>query len=316
MTNLAFVFPGQGSQSIGMMSGFAGHPVVRATFDEASRVLGDDLWQLVTSGPEEDLNKTVNTQPLMLTAAIAAWRAWREEGGPAPSVVAGHSLGEYSALVAADALSFTDAVPLVRFRAQAMQDAVPAGVGAMAALLGIDDDAVAAACAEAIAQAPSEAVEPVNYNAPGQLVIAGHRTAVERAIVAAKARGAKRAVLLPVSAPFHSSLLKPAADRLRERLAQVEIRPPSIAVLHNVDVAEHRSADEIRDALARQAASPVRWVETIRAMAARGITHVVECGPGKVLAGLTKRISPELTGLAITDDASLAGVRATLEGRA
>ena len=316
MTNAAFVFPGQGSQAIGMMSGFSGHSIVRATFDEASRTLGDDLWQLVTSGPEEELNKTVNTQPLMLTAAIAAWRAWREEGGPVPGMVAGHSLGEYSALVAADALSFTDAVPLVRFRAQAMQDAVPAGVGAMAALLGIDDAAVAAACAEAMAQAPSEAVEPVNYNAPGQLVIAGHRTAVERAIVAAKARGAKRAVLLPVSAPFHSSLLKPAADRLRERLAHVEIRTPTIAVLHNVDVTEHRSADEIRDALARQAASPVRWVETIRAMAARGVTYVVECGPGKVLAGLTKRISPELTGLTIADDASLASVRATLVGRA
>ena len=310
---LAFVFPGQGSQSIGMMSGFAGHAIVRATFDEASRALGDDLWQLVTSGPEEDLNKTVNTQPVMLTAAIATWRAWREDGGRIPSVVAGHSLGEYSALVAAGALAFSDAVPLVRFRAQAMQEAVPAGVGAMAALLGIDDDAVGAACAEAIAQSPSEVVEPVNYNAPGQLVIAGHRSAVERAIAAAKARGAKRAVLLPVSAPFHSSLLKPAAQRLRERLEQVEIQTPQIPVLHNVDVAEHRSADEIRDALARQAASPVHWVETIRAMAGRGVTHVVECGPGKVLAGLTKRIAPALTDLAITDDASLSTVRATIE---
>lgn len=312
--NFAFVFPGQGSQSIGMMRGFDAHPIVRKTFDEASQTLGDDLWQLVTNGPEEDLNRTVNTQPVMLTAAIAVWRAWLEEGGPSPSVVAGHSLGEYSALVASGALAFADAVPLVRFRAQAMQDAVPPGVGAMAALLGLDDDGVNAACAEA--QSAGEIVEPVNYNAPGQLVIAGHRSAVERAIAAARSRGAKRAVLLPVSAPFHSSLLKPAAERLRERLAEVDLRTPDIPVLHNVDVAEHRSADEIRDALARQAASPVRWVDTIRAMSARGVTHAVECGPGKVLAGLAKRIAPEMTGLAIIDDASLATVRATIEGNA
>ncbi|HZQ61305.1 MAG TPA: ACP S-malonyltransferase, partial [Casimicrobiaceae bacterium] len=302
---LAFVFPGQGSQSIGMMAGFDAQPIVRKTFDEASQVLGDDLWRLVTSGPEEDLNRTVNTQPVMLTAGVAAWRAWQEQGGTMPIVVAGHSLGEYTALVAAGALAFSDAVPLVRFRAQAMQDAVPAGVGAMAALLGLDDHAVAAACAEAAAQVPGEVVEPVNYNAPGQLVIAGHRSAVERAIAAAKSKGAKRGVLLPVSAPFHSSLLKPAADRLRERLAQVEFRAPRIPVLHNVDVAQHRTADEIRDALARQAASPVRWVETIRAMAGHGVTHVVECGPGKVLAGLTRRIAPELTGLSLADSASI-----------
>ena len=308
----AFVFPGQGSQSIGMMGGFEAHPIVRKIFDEASQALGDDLWQLVTNGPEEDLNRTVNTQPVMLTAAIAVWRAWQEEGGEAPTVVAGHSLGEYSALVAAGALEFSDAVPLVRFRAQAMQEAVPAGVGAMAALLGLDDEGVAAACAEA--RSETEIVEPVNYNAPGQLVIAGHRAAVERAIAAAKSRGAKRAVLLPVSAPFHSTLLAPAAERLRERLARVEIRSPAIPVLHNVDVLEHRTAEEIRDALARQAASPVRWVDTIRAMAARGATHVVECGPGKVLAGLTRRIVPDMTGLAITDDGSLASVLANVRG--
>jgi|SRR5581483_5171569 len=313
---LAFVFPGQGSQSIGMMAGFDAQPIVRKTFDEASQVLGDDLWRLVTSGPEEDLNRTVNTQPVMLTAGVAAWRAWQEQGGTMPIVVAGHSLGEYTALVAAGALAFSDAVPLVRFRAQAMQDAVPAGVGAMAALLGLDDHAVAAACAEAAAQVPGEVVEPVNYNAPGQLVIAGHRSAVERAIAAAKSKGAKRGVLLPVSAPFHSSLLKPAADRLRERLAQVEFRAPRIPVLHNVDVAQHRTADEIRDALARQAASPVRWVETIRAMAGHGVTHVVECGPGKVLAGLTRRIAPELTGLSLADSASIATVQTTLQGAA
>jgi len=310
---LAFVFPGQGSQTIGMMAGFDAQPIVRQTFDEASQALGDDLWQLVTTGPVEALNQTVNTQPVMLTAGIAAWRAWQERGGTMPAIVAGHSLGEYTALVAAGALAFADAVPLVRFRAQAMQDAVPAGIGAMAALLGLDDEAVAVACAEA---AQGEVVEPVNYNAPGQLVIAGHRSAVERAIAAAKAKGAKRGVLLPVSAPFHSSLLKPAADRLRERLAQVEFRAPDIPVLHNVDVAQHRSADAIRDALARQAASPVRWVETIRAMAGRGVTHVVECGPGKVLAGLTKRIAPELTGLSLADTASIATVQAALQGGA
>ncbi len=306
---LAFVFPGQGSQAVGMMRGFDALPVVRATFDEASEVLGQDLWQLVTEGPEQDLNSTVNTQPVMLTAGIAAWRAWQGAGGPAPALVAGHSLGEYTALVAAGALAFADAVPLVRFRAQAMQEAVPAGVGAMAAILGLDDAGVAAACAEASAGS-GEIVEPVNYNAPGQLVIAGHRGAVERAAAAAKSRGAKRAVLLPVSAPFHSSLLQPAAARLEQRLRDIAFAAPRIPVLHNVDVAEHATADAIRAALAAQAAHPVRWVETIRAMAARGVTHVVECGPGKVLAGLSKRIVPELTGLALNDADAIATVRA------
>jgi [acyl-carrier-protein] S-malonyltransferase len=306
---LAFVFPGQGSQAVGMMRGFDALPVVLATFDEASDVLGQDLWQLVTEGPEQDLNSTVNTQPVMLTAGIAAWRAWQEAGGQAPALVAGHSLGEYTALVAAGALAFADALPLVRFRAQAMQEAVPAGVGAMAAILGLDDAGVAAACAEASAGS-GEIVEPVNYNAPGQLVIAGHRGAVERAAAAAKTRGAKRAVLLPVSAPFHSSLLQPAAERLEQRLRDVAFAAPRIPVLHNVDVAEHSTPDAIRAALAAQAAHPVRWVETIRAMAARGVTHVVECGPGKVLAGLSKRIVPELTGLALNDADAIATVRA------
>src|SRR6476469_9960457 len=246
---VAFVFPGQGSQQIGMMEGFADHPVVRTTFAEASEILGDDLWSLVQQGPADGLNLTRNTQPVMLTAGVAVWRAWLAVDGPPPSFVAGHSLGEYTALVAAGALDFVDAVPLVRFRAEAMQDAVAAGVGAMAAVIGADDAAVAEACREA---AQGEVVEPVNYNAPGQIVIAGNKSAVERAIAAAKARGAKRAMLLPVSAPFHSSLLKPAAARLATRLAQVDIGPPSIPVVHTVDVATHAGPDDIRRALAQQ----------------------------------------------------------------
>ena len=292
--SFAFVFPGQGSQQIGMMEGFADHPVVRATFAEASDLIGDDLWSLVEHGPIEGLNLTRNTQPVMLTAGVAVWRVWQAVDGRAPSFVAGHSLGEYTALVAAGALDFKDAVPLVRFRAEAMQQAVAPGVGAMAAVIGADDAAVADACREA---AQGEVVEPVNFNAPGQIVIAGNKAAVERAIVAAKARGAKRGLLLPVSAPFHSSLLKPAAERLAARLAQVEIRPPLIPVVHNVDVATHTAPDEIRAALAQQAASPVRWTETIKSLALQGVTAVVECGPGKVLAGLTRRIDPRSTAM-------------------
>lgn len=299
---LAVIFPGQGSQAVGMMQGFAESKVVRDTFAEASAVLGQDLWQLVAQGPAEELNATVNTQPVMLTAALAMYRAWRDAGGPAPAVVAGHSLGEYTALVVSGALDFADALPLVRFRAQAMQEAVPLGTGAMAAILGLDDDAVRAACAEA---AQGEIVEAVNFNAPSQVVIAGHQGAVERGAAAAKARGAKRAVMLPVSAPFHSSLLKPAADRLRERLQSVAFRAPEIAVVNNVDVAMVTDPAQIKDALARQACSPVRWVETVRAFAAQGVTHVVECGPGRVLAGLTKRIEGGLQGFAVTDPASL-----------
>jgi [acyl-carrier-protein] S-malonyltransferase len=306
---VAFVFPGQGSQQVGMMEGFADHPVVRATFSEASGILGDDLWALVQQGPAEGLNLTRNTQPVMLTAGIAVWRAWQALGGARPAFVAGHSLGEYTALVAADALDFKDAVPLVRFRAEAMQDAVAAGVGAMAAVMGADDAAVAEACREA---AQGEIVEPVNFNAPGQIVIAGNKAAVERAIAAAKARGAKRALLLPVSAPFHSSLLRPAADRLALRLAHVKLRTPSIPVIHNVDVATHSAPDEIRAALAQQAASPVRWTETIRALAAQGVTDIVECGPGKVLAGLTRRIDAALNAFAITDGAALGEARGAL----
>ena len=300
--SIAFVFPGQGSQQIGMMEGFAAHPIVRSTFAEASEILGDDLWNLVQQGPVDDLNLTRNTQPLMLTAGVAVWRAWQSVSGAAPAFVAGHSLGEYTALVAAGALDFSDAVPLVRFRAEAMQQAVAPGVGAMAAVVGCDDAAVADACREA---AQGEVVEPVNFNAPGQIVIAGNKAAVERAIVAAKARGAKRALLLPVSAPFHSSLLKPAAERLAARLAEIEIRPPAIPVIHNVDVTTHAEPDAIRAALAQQAASPVRWTETINALAKQGVTAVVECGPGKVLAGLTRRIDSSLNGYALVDSASI-----------
>ncbi len=299
---LALVFPGQGSQSVGMMQGFAENRVVRDTFEEASRTLGQDLWQLVAEGPAEELNATVNTQPVMLTAAYAMYRAWEEAGAPRPELLAGHSLGEYTALVVAGAISFADAVPLVRFRAQAMQEAVPMGSGAMAAILGLDDDAVRAACAEA---AQGEIVEPVNFNAPSQVVIAGHKSAVERGAAAAKARGAKRAVMLPVSAPFHSSLLRPAAERLRERMQDMAFSAPAIGVLNNVDVNIVSDPARIKDALARQACSPVRWVETVRAFAAQGVTHVVECGPGKVLAGLTRRIEDSLQGFAVTDPASL-----------
>ena len=309
--SVAFVFPGQGSQQVGMMSGFAGHRAVRDTFAEASEALGDDLWKLVDEGPAEALGLTRNTQPAMLTAGVAVWRAWQAASGRAPAFMAGHSLGEYSALVAAGALAFRDAVPLVRFRAEAMQDAVAAGVGAMAAVIGADDAAVTEACRDA---AQGEVVEPVNFNAPGQIVIAGNKSAVERAIAAAKARGAKRAMLLPVSAPFHSSLLKPAAARLATRLAEVEFRAPAVPVVHNVDVQTHATVDEIRGALAQQAASPVRWTDTIRALAARGVTHVVECGPGKVLAGLARRIDESLTVFALTDGAALDEARGALSG--
>ena len=306
---LALVFPGQGSQAVGMMGRYDAYPVVRDTFAEASRALGEDLWTLVENGPEEALNQTVNTQPAMLAADIAVYRAWRAAGGGAPVVVAGHSLGEYAALVAAGALSFTDAVPLVRFRAASMQEAVPAGMGSMAAIMGLDAAAAAEACRAA---AQGQVVEPVNFNAPDQIVIAGHREAVERAAAAAKARGAKRAVILPVSAPFHSVLMKPAAERLAVYLAKVAIDAPAVRVVHNVDAGTAATPDAIRTALAAQAASPVRWVETIRAIAAQGVTHVLECGPGKVLTGLAKRIAPELTALPLNDaDAIAAALAAT-----
>jgi len=301
----AFVFPGQGSQSVGMMAAYGDSPVIRATFDEASVALGRDLWQLVVEGPAEALSQTVNTQPLMLTAGIAVWRLWQERNGPAPAMLAGHSLGEYAALVAAGALDLKTAVPLVELRAKAMQEAVPAGTGAMAAILNLDPEKIKAICVE---QAQGEAVQAVNFNSPEQTVIAGHKAAVERAAEACKAAGAKRAVMLPVSAPFHSSLMQPAAERLRAALAGIEFRTPAIPVVNNVDVVVAADPVAIKEALVRQAAAPVRWVETLRAMQAAGLTHVFECGPGKVLAGLTKRCA-ELAGGAMND---LAGVEATL----
>ncbi len=299
---IAFVFPGQGSQSVGMLAPFAGNAAVDEVVRRASSALGQDLGKLITEGPADELNLTINTQPCMLTAAYAVFAAWRAAGGRMPDVMAGHSLGEYTALTAAEALRLEDAVALVRFRAQVMQEAVPVGTGAMAAILGLTDEQVRQVCAEA---AGAEVVEAVNFNAPAQVVIAGHKGAVERACEAARKRGAKRALPLPVSAPFHSSLLRPASERLRERLAQVALATPKVPVLNNIDVESESAPQRIRDALARQAAGPVRWSETISRMAADGITHVVEIGPGKVLSGLTKRIAPQLTSLAIGDPAAL-----------
>ena len=302
----ALVFPGQGSQSLGMMAAYGDSSVIRRTFDEASEALGRDLWHLVTEGPADALSQTVNTQPLMLTSGIAVYRLWREKGGRVPDMVAGHSLGEYSALVVAGVLHFGDAVPLVELRAKAMQEAVPVGEGAMAAILGLDATAVIAACNES---AQGHVVEAVNFNTPEQIVIAGHAVAVQRAADAAKAKGAKRAVMLPVSAPFHCSLMKPAAERLRQRLADLSLSSPQILVVNNADAACLTDPQMIKDALVRQASSPVRWVETMQAMAAQGITHVYECGPGKVLAGLVRRCAEGLVGGAMAD---LAGMEAAL----
>lgn len=292
----AFLFPGQGSQSIGMMQGFDALTVVRDTFAEASAILEQDLWVLITEGPIEQLNLTVNTQPVMLAAGVATYRAWLAQGGRVPDVMAGHSLGEYSALVAAGALSLEDALPLVRLRAAAMQSAVAEGIGAMAAILGLDDDTVRALCAEA---AQGEVLEAVNFNSPGQVVIAGHKAAVERGMVLAKEKGAKRALPLPVSVPSHCALMRPAAEQLATALEKIAIQSPQIPVLHNADVAAYSNPDQIRDALARQLYSPVRWVETVQAMANDGVTLAAECGPGKVLAGLTKRIDDRVAATAL-----------------
>jgi len=299
---LAFVFPGQGSQSVGMMGGFESLPAVRRTFDEASSSLGSDLWTLVSSGPDEELNKTVNTQPAMLTAGVALFRAWQELGGVEPALLAGHSLGEYSALVAAGVLELKDAVPLVRVRAQAMQEAVPEGEGAIAAILGLDDDAVLAVCREA---ADTGVAEAANFNSPGQVVIAGEAAGVRRAIELAKARGAKRAVLLPMSVPSHCSLMRPAAERLSERLTLMSLRPPKLRVINNADVAAEVAPERIRSALTRQLYSPVRWVESVTALARAGVQEVVECGPGGVLATLCRRIAPDLKVTAPKDAAAL-----------
>jgi [acyl-carrier-protein] S-malonyltransferase len=301
--SLAIVFPGQGSQSVGMMNGFAELPIVEKTFLEANAILGEDLWSMVRDGPAEALNQTVNTQPVMLVAGVACWRAWREKNGPMPSWLAGHSLGEYSALVAAEAMRFEDALPLVRFRAKAMQEAVPEGTGGIAAILGLDDAMLGAVCAEA---AQGEVLEPANLNSPGQVVIAGHRAAVERGMALAKAKGAKRSVMLPMSAPSHCSLMKPAAERLRERLEEVEVRKPLIPVIHNRFVEGFDDPARIRQALVEQLFSPVRWIETVQMLGRKGVRRVVECGPGKVLTGLSRRIVPDIEYVAITDAASLA----------
>ena len=318
MKPFAFVFPGQGSQSVGMLDAWGDdHPVVLDALKEASDALGEDLGQLIKEGPKEALSLTTNTQPVMLVAAVAAYRVWMAETGIAPAAVAGHSLGEYSAMVAAGVLTLAQATPLVRFRAKAMQDAVPVGIGAMAAILGMDASRVIAGCAEVTAGfGPDslEVVEAVNFNDPGQTVIAGSKAAIEKACEVLKVNGAKRTLPLPVSAPFHSILMKPAADKLREQLEAVSFSSPQIVLINNIDVAAEVDADRIRDALYRQAFRPVRWVECVQAIKTRGITTVVECGPGKVLAGMVKRIDPELSGMALFDPSSLADVKTVLLG--
>ena len=315
MTSFAFVFPGQGSQSVGMLDAWGDHPVVVETLAEASDALGENLGQLIHEGPKETLALTTNTQPVMLVAGVAAYRMWRAEGGAAPAIVAGHSLGEYSALVAAEVLTLAQAAPLVRFRAAAMQEAVPVGTGAMAAILGMEAAKVIAGCSQVMAEfgaGSPEVVEAVNFNDPAQTVIAGSKAAVDRACEVLKGLGAKRALPLPVSAPFHSSLMKPAAEKLRAKLAETALTTPRIPVLNNIDVAVETDAERIRDALYRQAFGPVRWVECVQALKARGLANVVECGPGKVLAGMVKRIDAELTGLALFDPASLQDVKGLL----
>jgi [acyl-carrier-protein] S-malonyltransferase len=312
MTPFAFVFPGQGSQSVGMLDGWGEHPAVRQTLDEASAALGIDVGRLIREGPKEQLDLTTNTQPVMLTAGVACYRAWLAETHAAPDLVAGHSLGEYTALVAAGALSFADALPLVRFRAQAMQEAVPVGTGAMAAILGLEAEAVSAGCLQA-ARETGSIVEPANFNDPKQTVIAGTKAAVDKACELLKAAGAKRALPLAVSAPFHSALMKPAAERLRERLATTPIDAPFIPVIDNIDVKSESEPSAIRDALYRQAFGAVRWAETVRAIRARGVTHIFECGPGRVLAGLVKRIEPDVVSAAVSDPASLAEAASLLQ---
>ncbi|GDX59793.1 malonyl CoA-acyl carrier protein transacylase [Nitrosomonadaceae bacterium] len=301
----AFVFPGQGSQSIGMMKGYASLPVVRETFAEASDILGQDFWAMANEGPAEDLNLTVNTQPLMLMAGVSAYRAWESLTGARPVFMAGHSLGEYSALVAAGCLTFADALSLVRFRAEVMQQSVPEGTGGMAAVLGLDDDKVRMVCDEVMSTHRGKSLEPANFNSPGQVVIAGHRDAVLHGMELAKAKGAKRAIMLPMSVPSHCSLMNHAAEKMQQRLEQVTLQSPAISILHNADVQSHTDAASIRNILVRQLCKPVRWTETIHALASAGVTHVVECGPGKVLSGLNKRIDERVQSLALTDSESL-----------
>jgi [acyl-carrier-protein] S-malonyltransferase len=305
MTAFAFLFPGQGSQAVGMLDAWGDHPAVTQTLDEANDALGQDLAALIHSGPKEQLDLTTNTQPVMLTAGVACYRAWMAESGLKPAAVAGHSLGEYSALVAAGALTLAQALPLVRLRARAMQEAVPVGQGAMAAILGLEPEVVRQTCIE-VAAASGAVVEAANFNDPRQTVIAGSQAGVEQACMALKAKGAKRALLLPVSAPFHCSLMKPAAERLKAALAEVIIATPQMPLVNNIDAEVRSSADEIRDALYRQAFGPVRWVEVVQAIRAQGITHLIECGPGKVLAGMVKRIDAEAVSATVFDPASLA----------
>ena len=315
MKSFAFVFPGQGSQAVGMLDAWGDHPAVAETLREASAALDEDLGQLIRTGPKDVLALTTNTQPVMLVAGVAAWRAWLAEGGATPDVVAGHSLGEYAALVAAGVLTLAQAVPLVRFRAQAMQQAVPVGTGAMAAVLGMAAEQVIAGCAqvtESFGAGSAECVEAVNFNDPMQTVIAGSKAAVDKACEVLKASGAKRALPLPVSAPFHSSLMRPAAEALREKMASLELAAPRIPVLNNIDVAVESSPERIRDALVRQAAGPVRWVESVQALKARGVATIVECGPGSVLSGMVKRIAPELVTATVYDPATLADTRQLL----
>jgi [acyl-carrier-protein] S-malonyltransferase len=311
MTSFAFVFPGQGSQSVGMLDAWGEHPAVRDTLREASDALGIDMVRLIHEGPKEQLDLTENTQPVMLTAGVACYRAWLAESGREPVVLAGHSLGEYTALVAAGALTLADALPLVRFRAQAMQEAVPVGVGAMAAVLGLDADAVVRGCAAAAAQS-GEVVEAANFNDPKQIVIAGTKAGVEKASEVLKGMGAKRSLLLPVSAPFHSSLMRPAAERLKDKLATADFSAPRIPVINNIDVSIETDVAAIRDALYRQAFGPVRWVEVVQALRARGVNHVVECGPGKVLAVVVHRIEPGFVVSSVRDPASLAETKGIL----
>lgn len=301
----AFVFPGQGSQSVGMMSGYADLPKVYDTFSEASEILGQDFWAMANDGPADDLNLTVNTQPLMLMAGVAVYRAWSALGGAKPTLLAGHSLGEYTALVVAEALSFADALRLVRFRAQVMQQAVPEGVGGMAAILGLDDNIVEAICAEITNSLTNESLEPANFNSPGQVVIAGHKNAVLQGIDLAKTKGAKRAVMLPMSIPSHCTLMHPAAQKLQDQLEQITLQTPTIPVLHNVDTQPHNDIADIRNILVKQLYSPVRWTDTIHALATAEVTHIAECGPGKVLAGLNKRIDKNLQSLSLTDNESV-----------
>jgi [acyl-carrier-protein] S-malonyltransferase len=311
MTAFAFLFPGQGSQAVGMLDAWGEHPAVRDTLAEASQALGEDIGALIQAGPKEQLDLTTNTQPVMLTAGVACYRAWLAETGLRPQVVAGHSLGEYSALVAAGALSLSEALPLVRLRAQAMQEAVPVGQGAMAAILGLDADTVRRVCQE-VAEQAGAVVEAANFNDPKQTVIAGSQAGVDAACAALKAAGAKRALPLPVSAPFHCSLMKPAAERLKVRLADVQFRRPEIDLVNNVDATVVTEPDAIRDALYRQAFGPVRWVEVVQAIRAQGLTHLIECGPGKVLTGMVKRIDAEAVAATVFDPASLAEARALL----